>query len=58
MPVAAILDSTGAAVIAAISLAFGYLLLWAMWHFVFSPRNEHDDVRDRARSEHDGDRRV
>jgi len=32
-------------------LAIGYGACWALWHFVFSPRNPHDDDLDRARSE-------
>lgn len=47
MPAAALLNSTGIAVVSAVSLVFGYGLLWALWHYVFSPRNEHDDTRDR-----------
>jgi len=27
-------------------LGVGYGLTWALWHFVFSPRNEHDDDLD------------
>jgi len=32
-------------------LAVGYGACFALWHFVFSPRNSHDDDLDRARSE-------
>jgi len=32
-------------------LAIGYGGVFALWRFVFSPRNRHDDDLDRARSE-------
>jgi hypothetical protein len=32
-------------------LALGYGACFALWHFVFSPRNRHDDDLDRMRSE-------
>jgi hypothetical protein len=32
-------------------LAIGYGTCFALWHFVFSPRNRHDDDLDRSRSE-------
>jgi hypothetical protein len=32
-------------------LAIGYGAVFALWHFVFSPRNRHDDDLDRSRSE-------
>jgi hypothetical protein len=32
-------------------LAIGYGAVYALWRFVFSPRNRHDDDLDRARSE-------
>jgi hypothetical protein len=32
-------------------LAIGYGGCFALWHFVFSPRNRHDDDLDRTRSE-------
>jgi hypothetical protein len=32
-------------------LAIGYGGCFALWHFVFSPRNRHDDDLDRSRSE-------
>ena len=32
-------------------LAIGYGTCFALWHFVFSPRNRHDDDLDRTRSE-------
>jgi hypothetical protein len=32
-------------------LAVGYGGCFALWHFVFSPRNRHDDDLDRTRSE-------
>jgi len=30
-------------------LAVGYGATWAVWHFVFSPRNRHDDDVDQGR---------
>ncbi len=32
-------------------LAVGYGACFALWRFVFSPRNRHDDDLDRSRSE-------
>jgi hypothetical protein len=32
-------------------LAMGYGACFALWRFVFSPRNRHDDDLDRMRSE-------
>jgi hypothetical protein len=32
-------------------LAIGYGACFALWRFVFSPRNRHDDDLDRSRSE-------
>jgi hypothetical protein len=32
-------------------LAIGYGACFALWRFVFSPRNRHDDDVDRSRSE-------
>jgi hypothetical protein len=32
-------------------LALGYGTCYALWRFVFSPRNRHDDDLDRTRSE-------
>ena len=32
-------------------LAIGYGACFALWRFVFSPRNRHDDDLDRTRSE-------
>ncbi len=32
-------------------LAIGYGTCFALWHFVFRPRNPHDDDLDRTRSE-------
>ncbi len=32
-------------------LALGYGACFALWRFVFSPRNRHDDDLDRSRSE-------
>jgi hypothetical protein len=34
-----------------IVLALGYGACYALWHFVFSPRNHHDDDLDRSRSQ-------
>jgi len=42
-------NATGLAAVSAFSIAAGFLLLWVMWHFIFSSRNEHDDTRDKAR---------
>jgi hypothetical protein len=42
------LGGTGIAIISVLSIALGYVAIWALWHFIFSPRNEHDDARDRA----------
>ena len=39
------------AIVSAVSITAGYGLLWALWHYVFRPSREHDDQRDRARSE-------
>ncbi|GAC1440201.1 MAG: hypothetical protein NVSMB51_19200 [Solirubrobacteraceae bacterium] len=41
-------NSTGLAVVSAVSIVGGFALLAAMWHFIFSPRNRHDDDLDRA----------
>jgi hypothetical protein len=49
MLVMANVSSTGIAVVSVISLVTGYGLLWALWHFVFSPKRRHDDDLDRAR---------
>jgi hypothetical protein len=32
-------------------LGIGYGACFALWHFVFSPRNRHDDDLDKTRSE-------
>jgi hypothetical protein len=32
-------------------LAIGYGACFALWHFIFSPRNRHDDDLDKTRSE-------
>jgi hypothetical protein len=45
----AALDTTPLAILAVASLVIGYGGIWALWHFVFSSRNEHDDDLDRAR---------
>jgi hypothetical protein len=46
-------DNTAIGVISVVSIVFGYLLLWALWHFVFRERAR--DKRERA-SESDLDR--
>jgi hypothetical protein len=48
------LGGTGIAIISVFSIALGYVAIWALWHFIFSPRNEHDDMRDRARRKRAG----
>jgi len=47
LAVSAALEAVGGFLV----LAVGYGACWLLWHFVFSPRNEHDDDRDRARGE-------
>jgi hypothetical protein len=47
--VLATLNTTPVAILGVASLVVGYLGIWALWHFVFSPRNEHDDDVDRGR---------
>jgi hypothetical protein len=42
MIVGAGLGSTGVALVSVVSLAVGYGVLWALWHFIFSPRNDRD----------------
>jgi hypothetical protein len=42
-------NNTPLAILAVASLVLGYGGIWALWHFVFSPRNRHDDDIDRAR---------
>jgi nitrogen fixation-related uncharacterized protein len=49
VPVLASLNNGPLAILAVLSLVLGYGGIWALWHFVFSPRNEHDDDRDRER---------
>ncbi len=49
LPVPAAADNTPLAILAVASLVLGYGGIWALWHFVFSPRNRHDDDIDRAR---------
>jgi hypothetical protein len=56
MTAAAGFGGTGIAIVSVFSIALGYAAIWALWHFIFSPRNEHDDVRDRARREQAGSR--
>jgi hypothetical protein len=41
----AVLEAVGGFLV----LAIGYGACFALWHFVFSPRNRHDDDLDRAR---------
>ena len=41
------LEATGGFLV----LAIGYGSCFARWHFIFSPRNRHDDDLDRSRSE-------
>jgi len=47
LAVSAALEAAGGFLV----LAIGYGACWALWHFVFSPRNRHDDDIDRSRSE-------
>jgi hypothetical protein len=47
LAVSAALEAIGGLLV----LAIGYGSCWALWHFVFSPRNRHDDDLDRIRSE-------
>jgi hypothetical protein len=47
LAVSAVLEAAGGFLV----LAIGYGACWALWHFVFSPRNRHDDDVDRSRSE-------
>ena len=47
LAVSAALEAVGGLAV----LAAGYGAVWALWHFVFSPRNHHDDDLDRTRSE-------
>jgi hypothetical protein len=47
LAVSAVLEAIGGLLV----LAVGYGACWLLWHFVFSPRNSHDDDLDRARSE-------
>jgi hypothetical protein len=55
MTASAGLGGTGIAIISVFSIALGYAAIWALWHFIFSPRNEHDDMRDKARRAGSGD---
>jgi hypothetical protein len=57
MTASAGVGSTGIAIVSVLSIGFGYALLWALWHFIFSPRNEHDDARDRSRRARKGSHR-
>ena len=54
MTASAGLGGTGIAIVSVFSIALGYVAIWALWHFIFSPRNEHDDARDRAARERSG----
>ena len=47
LAVSAGLEAVGGFVV----LAIGYGACFALWHFVFSPRNRHDDDLDRTRAE-------
>jgi len=47
LAVSAVLEAVGGFLV----LAIGYGACYALWHFVFSPRNRHDDDLDRVRSE-------
>jgi hypothetical protein len=47
LAVSAVLEAVGGLLV----LAIGYGACFALWHFVFSPRNRHDDDVDRARKE-------
>jgi hypothetical protein len=47
LAVSAVLEGIGGFLV----LAIGYGGCFALWHFVFSPRNRHDDDLDRARGE-------
>jgi hypothetical protein len=47
LAVSAVLEAIGGVLV----LALGYGACFALWHFVFSPRNRHDDDLDRVRSE-------
>jgi hypothetical protein len=40
LAVSAVLEAIGGFLV----LAVGYGACYALWHFVFSPRNRHDDV--------------
>jgi hypothetical protein len=47
LAVSTALEATGGFLV----LAIGYGACFALWHFIFSPRNRHDDDLDRSRSE-------
>jgi hypothetical protein len=47
LAVSAVLEAVGGVLV----LGIGYGACFALWHFVFSPRNRHDDDLDRARKE-------
>ncbi len=47
LAVSAVLEAVGGFLV----LAIGYGACFALWYFVFSPRNRHDDDLDRSRSE-------
>ncbi|MGI8801172.1 MAG: hypothetical protein ACR2KV_03235 [Solirubrobacteraceae bacterium] len=42
-------DNAPLAVAAVASLVIGYGGIWALWHFIFSPKRHHDDDLDQAR---------
>jgi hypothetical protein len=50
VPILAAVDTAPLAIAGIASIVLGYGGIWALWHYVFSPRNEHDDDRDRERS--------
>ena len=47
LAVSAVLEAAGGFLV----LAIGYGACFALWRFVFSPRNRHDDDLDRSRGE-------
>ena len=49
MYVAATANTTPLAILAIGSLVIGYGGIWALWHFIFSPKRHHDDDVDQAR---------
>ncbi|MGH2851577.1 MAG: hypothetical protein ACRDLP_13280 [Solirubrobacteraceae bacterium] len=47
LAVSAVLEGIGGFLV----LGIGYGACFALWHFIFSPRNRHDDDLDKTRSE-------